>query len=43
MSKLEVVAIDLVAGVSLESLFGTGGVTLSTWSQVIDGYSRLDR
>ncbi|MBL8913870.1 MAG: hypothetical protein JNM17_24415, partial [Archangium sp.] len=43
MSKLEVVAVDLVSGVSLDSVFGTGGVTLGTWSQVIDGYSRLDR
>ncbi|MFT3708769.1 MAG: hypothetical protein QM817_14060 [Archangium sp.] len=43
MSKLEVVAVDLIGGVSLDSLFGTGGVTLGTWSQVIDGYSRLDR
>lgn len=43
MSKLEIVGVDLVSGVSINSLFDTAGVTLATWSQVIDGYARLDR
>lgn len=40
---LEVVAVDLVTGVSLDDLFDTRGVTLASWARVIDGYSRLDR
>jgi hypothetical protein len=43
MTKLEVVAVDLIGGVSVEQVFDASGVTLSTWSSVIDGYSRLDR
>ncbi|MFZ5440735.1 MAG: hypothetical protein ACOZQL_12060 [Myxococcota bacterium] len=43
MTKLEVVAVDLVSGVTVEQLFDTAGVTLASWAQVIDGYSRLDR
>ena len=43
MTKLEVVAVDLISGVSVEQVFDSAGVTLGTWSQVIDGYSRLDR
>lgn len=42
-TTLELVAVDLVSGVSLEQLFDTRGVTLASWAQVIDGYSRLDR
>lgn len=42
-SKLELVGVDLVQGVSLDALFDTAGVTLATWSDVIDGYARLDR
>ncbi len=43
MTKLEVVAVDLVAGVNIDQVFEASGVTLASWSQVIDGYSRLDR
>lgn len=43
MTKLEVVAVDLIGGVSVEQVFDASGVTLSSWSSVIDGYSRLDR
>ena len=43
MTKLEVVAVDLISGVSVEQVFDASGVTLSSWSSVIDGYSRLDR
>jgi hypothetical protein len=43
MTRLELVAVDLVSGVGIDQLFDTAGVNLSTWSQVIDGYSRLDR
>lgn len=43
MTELEVVAVDLISGVSVEQVFDSAGVTLATWSQVIDGYSRLDR
>ena len=43
MTKLEVVAVDLVGGVSVESVFEASGVTLANWSSVVDGYSRLDR
>jgi hypothetical protein len=42
-TKLEVVAVDLIGGVSVEQIFDASGVTLATWSSVIDGYSRLDR
>lgn len=43
MPKLEVVAVDLIGGVSVEQIFDAAGVTLATWATVIDGYSRLDR
>ncbi|MFO0596046.1 MAG: carboxypeptidase-like regulatory domain-containing protein [Myxococcaceae bacterium] len=42
-STLELVAVDLVTGVSIDSVVATGGVTLATWSEVIDGYARFDR
>lgn len=40
---LELVAVDLTDGVTVDQVFSTGGVTLATWSEAIDGYSRLDR
>lgn len=43
MTRLELVAVDLVSGVTLDQLFDSAGVNLASWSQVIDGYSRLDR
>lgn len=43
MTRLEVVAVDLIGGVAVEQLFDASGVTLATWASVIDGYSRLDR
>lgn len=42
-AKLEVVAVDLVNGVTVEDVFDVPGVTLSTWVTALDGYSRLDR
>jgi hypothetical protein len=43
MTKLEVVAIDLVSGVSLDQVFDANGVTVASWASIVDGYSRLDR
>jgi len=43
MTKLEVVAIDLVSGVSLDQVFDAYGVTVASWASIVDGYSRLDR
>jgi hypothetical protein len=37
------VAVDLISGVNIDQVFDANGVTLASWSQVIDGYSRLDR
>ena len=42
-TSFEVVAVDLISGVSIDQLLDTAGVTLASWHQVIDGYSRLDR
>jgi hypothetical protein len=43
MSALELVAIDLAAGVTFDGLLSPHGVNLLTWALAIDGYSRLDR
>lgn len=42
-AALEVVAVDLLSGVSVQQVFDASGVTLSTWVTALDGYSRLDR
>ncbi|MGV3622748.1 MAG: hypothetical protein ACO1OB_18155, partial [Archangium sp.] len=42
-TSFEVVAVDLISGISIDQLLDTSGVTLASWHQVIDGYSRLDR
>jgi hypothetical protein len=42
-SRLELVAVDLAAGVTVSALLDAQGVNLLNWAQVIDGYSRLDR
>ncbi|MDX2008973.1 MAG: hypothetical protein SFW67_02225 [Myxococcaceae bacterium] len=39
----EVAAVDLSSGTSADDVFSFPGVTLSTWSMVVDGYSRIDR
>ncbi len=41
--KLEVVAVDLANGVSVEEVFTLKGVNLSSWVGAIDGYSRFDK
>ncbi|GMU59600.1 MAG: hypothetical protein AMXMBFR34_13630 [Myxococcaceae bacterium] len=40
---LEVVAVDLISGVSVQQVFEASGITLSSWANALDGYSRLDR
>ena len=40
---LEVVAVDLANGTSVEDVFSLKGVNLSTWVTAIDGYSRFDK
>jgi hypothetical protein len=39
----EVAAVDLSSPTSVDDVFSFAGVTLSTWSMVVDGYSRIDR
>ena len=41
--KLEVVAVDLANGTTVEDVFTLPGVNLSTWISGIDGYSRFDK
>lgn len=41
--QMEVVAVDLSDGTSVEDIFTLKGVNLSTWLTVIDGYSRFDK
>ncbi len=42
-AQFELVAVDLINSVTLNSLFDAPGLTLSTWARAVDGYSRLDR
>jgi hypothetical protein len=42
-ATLQVVAVDLVDGVTVEDVLDVPGVNLSSWVMAIDGYSRLDR
>ncbi len=42
-STLEVVAVDLANGTTVEGVFDAAGQTLVSWSQSIDGYARADR
>jgi hypothetical protein len=41
--KMEVVAVDLANGTSVEDVFTLKGVNLSSWVTAIDGYSRFDK
>ncbi len=41
--SFELVALDLVSNIPLDTLFDARGVTLANPSSIIDGYSRLDR
>lgn len=43
MTDLEVVAVDLVSGITLDGLFDSTGITLANWARAVDGYTRLDR
>jgi hypothetical protein len=43
MTHLEVVAVDLSAGVTVDDVISLRGVNLSNWVTGIDGYSRFDR
>jgi hypothetical protein len=42
-ASLEVVAVDLVNGTTVEGLFEASGTTLVGWTSAIDGYARADR
>ena len=41
--KLEVVAVDLANGTSVDEVFTLKGINLSSWVSAIDGYSRFDK